>query len=135
MTGITLKKQLGRELICLLPFLRIQFLGKKLLFYFAFLRLHLQHLEVSRLGVEPELQLQACTTATATQDLSVSGTYTIAQGNTGFLRHWARSGIELASSWILVRLVTAETQWECLKKTSISKKKKWMAFFIMFLFL
>ena len=38
--------------------------------FFFFLRLHLQHMEVSRLGVELELQLPAYVTATATQDLS-----------------------------------------------------------------
>ena len=37
---------------------------------FFFLWPHLQHMEVPRLGVESELQLLACTTATATQDLS-----------------------------------------------------------------
>ena len=37
---------------------------------FFFLQLHPQHMEVPRLGVEPELQLQAYTTTKATQDLS-----------------------------------------------------------------
>ena len=37
----------------------------------VFLGLHLQHMEVPRLGVELELQLMAYTTATATQDLSL----------------------------------------------------------------
>ena len=32
--------------------------------------------------------------------------YTIAPSNTGSLMHWARPGIEPASSWILVRLVS-----------------------------
>ena len=32
--------------------------------------LHLSHMEVPRLGVESELQLLACATATATRDLS-----------------------------------------------------------------
>ena len=41
-----------------------------LFFSFCFLGLHLWHMEVSRLGVESELQLLACTTATATQDPS-----------------------------------------------------------------
>ena len=40
------------------------------LFVFAFLGPHLWHMEVSRLGVESELQLWAYATATATQDLS-----------------------------------------------------------------
>ena len=36
----------------------------------VFLGLHLQHMEVPRLGVESELQLLAYSAATATQDLS-----------------------------------------------------------------
>ena len=46
-------------------------LGKSPLFFFClfvFLGLHRQHMEVPRLGVELELQLPACTTATATPD-------------------------------------------------------------------
>ena len=39
-------------------------------FFFFYLGLHLQHMEVPRLGVESELQLPAYTTATARQDLS-----------------------------------------------------------------
>ena len=38
--------------------------------FFRFLGVHLQHMEVSRLGVESELQLLADTIATATQDQS-----------------------------------------------------------------
>ena len=41
-----------------------------LIFSFFFLRLHLRHMEVPRLGVELELLLPAYTTATATWDLS-----------------------------------------------------------------
>ena len=41
-----------------------------LIFFFGFLRLHPRHMEVSRLGVESQLQLLAYTTATATMDLS-----------------------------------------------------------------
>ena len=37
-------------------------------FFFFFLELHLQHMEVPRLGVRSELQLPAYTTATAMQD-------------------------------------------------------------------
>ena len=39
-------------------------------FFIFFLRLHLQHMETSRLGVELELQLLVYTTAMATQDPS-----------------------------------------------------------------
>ena len=41
------------------------------LFFFCFLGPHSWHMEVSRLGVELELQLPAYTSATATQDLSL----------------------------------------------------------------
>ena len=53
------------------------------LFLFFFLGLHPWHMEVPRLGVKSELQLPAYTTATATQDLRMSETYTRAHGNTG----------------------------------------------------
>ena len=39
-------------------------------FFLFFLELHLQHMEVPRLGVESKLQLPPYTTATAMQDLS-----------------------------------------------------------------
>ena len=38
--------------------------------FFCFLGLHLRHMEVPRLGVKSELQLPACTTATAMADPS-----------------------------------------------------------------
>ena len=38
------------------------------LFFFCFLGLYLRHMEIPRLGVESELQLPACTTATAMWD-------------------------------------------------------------------
>ena len=41
-----------------------------LFFYFFFLRMHPQHMEVPKLGVKLELQPPVYTTATATQDLS-----------------------------------------------------------------
>ena len=40
------------------------------LFVYFYLQLHLQHMEVSRQGVESELQLLVFATPTATQDLS-----------------------------------------------------------------
>ena len=38
------------------------------IFFFSFLQLHLQHMEVPRLGVKSELQLQSCATAMAIPD-------------------------------------------------------------------
>ena len=80
------------------------------LFIFVFLGQHPQPMEVPKLGVELKLQLPACTTATP--DPTVSATYTTAHGNTRSLTHLARPGIEPVSSWILVRLITAEPQRE-----------------------
>ena len=53
------------------PLLRSSsFLTSLSFFFFFFLQLHAQHMEVPRLGVEWELQLPAYTTATAMQDPS-----------------------------------------------------------------
>ena len=71
---------------------------------FVFLGPHPQHMEVSRLGVQSELQLSAYT----------SVTYTTVHGNARSLTHWMRSGIEPASSQILVGFTTAKPQWELL---------------------
>ena len=66
------------------------------LFFFFFLWLHLWHMEVPWLGVKSEMQLYQIHTA--------SVTYTATCSNS--LTHWARPGIEPASSWILVRFLT-----------------------------
>ena len=39
-------------------------------------------------------------------------TYTTAHGNAGFLTHWARPGMESATSWFLVRFVSAALRQE-----------------------
>ena len=44
--------------------------ARRTIFLFLFLLLHLQHMEVPRLGVQLELQLLANTTATVVPDLS-----------------------------------------------------------------
>ena len=43
---------------------------------------------------------------------ALSMTYTTAHNNAGSFTHWARPGIKLTSSWILVRFFTAEPWWE-----------------------
>ena len=68
-------------------------------FFFLFLFIAAQHMEVPRLGVRSELQLLA---------------YTTAQGNSGSLTHSVRPGIKPVSSWILVVFVNTEPQWELL---------------------
>ena len=62
-------------------------------FFFCFLGPHGQHMEVSRLGVELELQL-------------------LASSHLGSLTHWARPGIEPASSWMLAGFVSTAPQQE-----------------------
>ena len=42
----------------------------------------------------------------------MSATYTTALSNAGSLTHWARPGIEPASSWMLVRFFSGEPWWE-----------------------
>ena len=71
----------------------------QIIIFICFLGPHLQHMEVPRLGVELEPQpLQH-------QIQAMSATYTTAHGNAGSSTHWARPGIEPASSWILVWFV------------------------------
>ena len=72
-------------------------------------------MEIPRLGVKSELELPAYATATAMQDL----TYTTAQSNAGSLTHWEGPGIEPASSWILVRFMSTESQRELRKSSYI----------------
>jgi len=56
---------------------------------------------------------------------AASATYTTAHRNTGSLTHWARPGIELASSWMLVRFVSSEPQQELLSCISDNKHQLW----------
>ena len=100
----------------------ILFLGvlKKLLFLsFVFLWPHPRHMEIFRLGVESELQLQACTTRSTQQCWirAMSETYTMAHGKAWSLTHWARPWLESVSLWILVRFVNhwavTGTPWFC----------------------
>ena len=76
-----------------------------LLLLSLFLGPHQQHMEVPRLGVESELQLQAYTTATETQDLSPSATYTTAHSN-------ARSLTSLSKARDQTHILM-DTSWVC----------------------
>ena len=90
--------------------------------YFCFLGLHVRHMEIPRLGVELELQLLTYVTATATQDPgSEPHLWPTPQlmGNARSLTHWARPGIEPASSWIKVGFITDDPRWELPRKMSL----------------
>ena len=58
-----------------------------LFIYLVFSGPHPRHMEIPRLGVKSELQLQAYAIGTAMLDLSTSVTYTTAHGNAGSLIH------------------------------------------------
>ena len=81
--------------------------------YCIYLGPHLWHMDVPRLGVESELHLLACTSATGNSRLELHlwpTPHLMAMSD--HLTHWARPGIKPTSSWILVRLITAEPRWE-----------------------
>ena len=69
-------------------------------------------MEIPRLGVELSCTCQPTPQTQRRRMQAPSATYTTAQGNAGSLTLWARPGIEPASSWILVRLITTVPQWE-----------------------
>ena len=64
--------------------------------FLPFLGPHSWHMEVPRLGVQSELLLR---------DLSLGCNLHTAHGNTGSLTHWARPGIEPATSRFLVGFI------------------------------
>ena len=70
-------------------------------FFLCFLGLYLWQMKVCHLGNSHSLKLE----------LHLP-TYTAAHSNAKSLTHWARPGIEPTSSWVLVRFVTTEPQWE-----------------------
>ena len=85
-----------------------------LLFYFAFCFLgpYSWHVEVPRLWVKLELQLLVYTTAKATQDLRCICALHHNSQQCQIPTHWVRPGIKPTFSWILVRLISNEPQWE-----------------------
>ena len=69
-------------------------------------------MEVPRLGVELELQLLVYTTATAMQDPHRVCDLHHSSQQRRIPNPLSRPGIEPASSWILVRFISAEPQRE-----------------------
>ena len=65
------------------------------------------HMEVPRPEAESELQLLAYATAPAIPDPSC-----LCDLNARPLTHWVRSVSEPTYSWMLVRFITTESQWE-----------------------
>ena len=73
-------------------------------FFFFFLGLHLQHMEVPRLGVKLEPKVPVYTIATRDPSHICDLHHSSRQHQ--ILIHWVRPGIKSVSSWILVRFVT-----------------------------
>ena len=83
-----------------------------LFFFFVFLGLHPRYMEVPRDQIrcscwsQPQPQQRQIQAASATSPT--------AHGNTICLTHWVRPGTESASSWILVRFISAGPRQELL---------------------
>ena len=74
-------------------------------FFFFFLVLHLWHMEVPRLGIKSELQLQAYTTATAMLDPSHVCDFHCSSQQCWSLLNPLMEAMEPESSWIQVRFL------------------------------
>ena len=68
-------------------------------------------MEIPRLGLNQSCSCQPTPQPQKCQCQAMSVTYTTTYDNTRSLTHWARPGIKLVSSWILVRFVTAELSY------------------------
>ena len=82
--------------------------------YIVFLGPHLRHMKVPRLGSNWSCSCQPMPQPQQWQIQVMSATHTTADSNSGSLTHRARPVMEPASSWILVRFVFTEPQWELL---------------------
>ena len=82
--------------------------------FFCYLELYLWHMEVSRLGVELELQMPAYTAATATAIATQDPSHVcdLHHSSQLWILNPLRPGIEPASSWMLVGLISTVPQWE-----------------------
>ena len=92
-----------------------------LFFFFCFFGPHLQHIDVPRLGVELELQLPATATATTTRDLSHICDLHHSSWQHQILNPEQRPRIEPATSWFLVRSISAAPQRELLGQVFVSQ--------------
>ena len=86
---------------------------KQILSFFVFVFvLHVQHMEVPRLGIELELQPQAYTTATVTWDLSYASDlhHSLQMPNTS-PTEWDQTRILMDTSWICCDWGTVGIPW------------------------
>ena len=84
------------------------------LFIYLFLGLHLWHIEISRLGVESELQLQAYTTATATQDMSC-----VCDLHHSSRQRWILNLLSEARDWTRIFMFTGQIHFHCATRRAL----------------
>ena len=70
------------------------------------------HMEIPRPEVQLDCRCYPIPQPQQHQIWATSVTYTTAHGNAGSSTHWAGPGIEPATSWFLVRFISAAPQWE-----------------------
>ena len=83
-------------------------------FFLVFFGPHPQLMEILRLGSNQSCSCWPMPQPQQRQIRAMSVTYPIAHGIARSLTHWARPWMVPASSWILVRFVSTEPQWELL---------------------
>ena len=119
----------------LLTFLQLQlflsFFPFNFCFHFVFFQLHPLHMEVPRIGVKTELQLpqpqlchrSATATATATGDPSCVCNLLYSSWQRRILNPLSKGRDQTTSSWIVVRFITIEPQWETPLSTFVLELK------------
>ena len=83
------------------------------IYLFCFLGSHMQHIEVSGIGVRVGATAAGLhhSHSNTRSEQSLWPTLQF-RATAGSLTHWAGPGIKFASSWLLVSFITAEPQWE-----------------------
>ena len=81
-------------------------------FFVLFLGPQLQHMEVPRLGLKSELQLLTYTTATAMPDPNHFCDLSLSSKQRCILNPLSKARDQSTSSWILVRFIFIELQWD-----------------------
>ena len=88
------------------------FLFLFLFLFYCFLGLYSQHMEVSRLGLNPSYSYQPIPEPQQCEIWAASRTDTTAHGNVRSWTHSARPGIEPSTSWFLVGFISTGPWWE-----------------------
>ena len=105
-----------------------------IIFSFCFLGLHLQHMEVPRLGSNQSCSYQITPQPQKHRIQAVSVIYTTGHGNVRSLTHWTRSGIKPTSSGILVKFISTEPQQELLQFFLDNSSLQWLSCLRLILF-